>query len=130
MDQTEENNIFYSVEVVNLDDFKGLKNEIVYIGRGGPLGNPFSDKHSKYDVVRVNSRACAIEKYEAFIREKIKYSCPESKAIEDCVCRLIKERKLVLGCFCKPRPCHGDILAKIIIELAKIREKERNIFQE
>lgn len=28
-----------------------------------------------------------------------------------------------LGCFCKPRPCHGDILAKLADEAAKGHER-------
>lgn len=70
-----------------------------YIGRPGPFGNPFSLRHF--------TRQQAIEKYEVFVR-----SLPY---------RLDMIRRLpegaVLGCWCAPHACHGDIIVKIWKEL-------------
>jgi len=116
------------IEVVNLDGYKGLKSEVVYVGRGSALGNPFSHKTSKYETIQVSSRKEAIGKYEEYILEKIKYRCAENSAIQEYVGRLIKYRRLVLGCYCVPLACHADILAKVILDIAQKEELERDSF--
>lgn len=67
----------------------------VFIGRGSAWGNPF--------VIGVDgTREEVIEKYRALIKER---------GLEE---RIKKELKgKVLGCFCSPLPCHGDVLAEI-----------------
>ncbi len=70
----------------------------VYIGRGSKWGNPF---HIGHDGDRVQ----VIEKYKTYILNK-----PELLA---CLPELDGK---VLGCYCKPLACHGDVLAKLIEE--------------
>jgi hypothetical protein len=78
----------------------------IYIGRGSKWGNPFSHlKYSQAQVV-VDTREEAIECYQNWIQ---------------CSPELIADAKRelkgkVLGCFCKPLDCHGDILLKIANE--------------
>lgn len=80
--------------VVNLNESNGC----VYIGRGSKWGNP-------YRIGKDGTRLEVIAKYEAYIRERedLLFSLPE----------LVGEK---LGCYCKPKPCHGDILVKLIRE--------------
>ena len=73
----------------------------VYIGRPGPWGNPFRLADDSPE-----SRAKAIEQYEAWIRGR-----PELMAEAR---RLLRGK--VLGCWCSPKPCHGDVLARIADE--------------
>ena len=81
-----------------------------YIGRGSIFGNPF-----KIEVV--GSRAKSISLYEGYVRklmaeiiaQKEEHKLP--KAIYDL------PEDAVLGCYCKPQPCHGDIIIKIWKEL-------------
>ena len=76
----------------------------VYIGRPGPFGNPFSHLLLTGAKYLVSSRDEAIWQYRIWIQTQ-----PE--LIE----RARKELKgKVLGCWCKPLPCHGDILAEIV----------------
>ena len=79
----------------------------VYIGRPGPFGNPYTHLPSSiHGVEYVGTRAEAIQKFETWAR-----SNPEF------VARVKRELKgKVLGCFCKPQPCHGDVLARIAEE--------------
>jgi len=70
----------------------------VYIGRPSKWGNPFRPK-GRSEKARLE----AIRKYALWIAEQ-----PE----------LLKAAKTELrgkrlGCYCKPKPCHGDILAEI-----------------
>ena len=69
----------------------------VHIGRGSKWGNPFRMKSE-------NQRGEVIEKYEEYARQKFS---------KDELAVLVGKR---LGCFCKPRKCHGDILVKLIEE--------------
>jgi hypothetical protein len=71
----------------------------VYIGRGSKWGNPFV-------IGKDGGRDEVIEKYRGYLMNH-----PE--LIEDARKEL---RGKVLGCFCKPLPCHGDVLKKIADE--------------
>lgn len=81
----------------------------VYIGRGSKWGNPFthiSDKQTKSEFI-VATREESIEKFREYIIERI--SNGEVK-IDD----LLELAGKRLGCFCKPKSCHGDVLVEIV----------------
>lgn len=78
----------------------------VYIGRPGPWGNPFSDKPKSLADIKVDSREEAIACYEEWLRQN-------SEMLEQVKKEL---RGKVLGCWCSPRACHGDVLARIANE--------------
>lgn len=82
--------------------------EYVYIGRGrgSRWGNPYSDQPGTLVEHRVASRAEALIWYEAWVRAR-----PELMAA------LVQLRGKVLGFFCKPRECHGDVLVRLIGEV-------------
>lgn len=77
----------------------------VYIGRGSIWGNPFT-------VEKYGRNGC-IDKYENYIRDKLRNN-PEMWQ------ELQKLEGKVLGCFCKPKRCHGDILVKILEEIKTV----------
>lgn len=73
----------------------------VYIGRAGKgqngyFGNPFP---SNRELTREDS----IDTFKVYLLERVKVD-PEFKA------RLEGLRGLRLGCFCKPKACHGDVI--------------------
>lgn len=71
----------------------------VYIGRGSKWENPFI-------VGKHGDREHVVEMYRAWI-------CTQPQLLKD-----IHELKgKTLGCFCKPLPCHGDILAELANDL-------------
>ena len=70
----------------------------VYIGRPSKWGNPFL-------IGKDGSREEVIEKYRQYIM-----SSPELLA------DLHELRGKVLGCWCAPKQCHGDILARLVNE--------------
>lgn len=75
----------------------------VYVGRPSIWGNPFSHLHGTLAEFKVDLREESIDRFEKWI-----LSNPE--LIE----KAKKELKgKILGCWCAPLPCHGDILAKI-----------------
>ena len=88
------------------------ENYDVYIGRAtgerGKWGNPFThikDKQTKAEFV-VDTREQAIEKYREWIMQQ--------PTLLACLPELKGQR---LGCFCKPKSCHGDILVELVTEL-------------
>lgn len=78
----------------------------VYIGRPSPWGNPFSHQPNTKAEVKTETREEAIACYEEWLRQN-----PEM--IEKAK-RELKGK--VLGCWCSPKACHGDVLAKIANE--------------
>lgn len=68
----------------------------VYIGRGGKWGNPFK-------IGRDGDRDAVILKYTEWL-------LGQPQMIEEAKATL---KGKVLGCWCAPRACHGDVLAEI-----------------
>ncbi len=71
----------------------------VYIGRPGPWGNPF---HIGADGTREE----VVEKYAAWVLTQ-----PELLATIK-----IELKDKILGCWCAPKLCHGNILVEIANE--------------
>lgn len=74
----------------------------VYIGRPSKWGNPFSHQEGTLAEFRAATREEAIEKYREWIMTQ-----PELLA------DLHELQGKTLGCWCKPKKCHGDILAEL-----------------
>lgn len=81
-------------KVVNLRTDKYTK----YIGRGSPLGNPFR-------IGKDGTRKEVIQKFKQHF-------------LNDPKLQLIAKtyKGEILGCFCKPLPCHGDIIVEFLNE--------------
>lgn len=73
----------------------------VYIGRGSIWGNPFT--------IQEYGRDRCISMYEQYIRQRLHEE-------PDLYLQLLELKGKRLGCFCKPKACHGDILVKLIQE--------------
>jgi hypothetical protein len=74
----------------------------VYIGRPSIWGNPFSHKVGTLAKFQADSRDDAVAKYKEYILTQ-----PEL------LTRLPELKDKILGCWCKPKSCHGDILAEM-----------------
>ena len=75
----------------------------IYIGRPSKWGNPYSHKEGTLAEFKTETRKEAIEKYRDYIL---------SSDLD-----LEELRGKILGCWCKPKLCHGDV----IIELLKTK---------
>lgn len=78
-------------------------NFTVYIGRAW-AGLPDSKWRNPFHE-RQYGRAECIRRYEEYIRSK-----PE---LIEAIPELVDQ---VLGCWCKPEACHGDVLVKLVEE--------------
>jgi hypothetical protein len=64
----------------------------------------------------VGSRDESIDRYEPWLREKLKND-PAVKAAFDALASFYRDfGELTLICWCKPKRCHGDIIARMIEE--------------
>lgn len=77
----------------------------VYIGRPSKWGNPFTMK-SEAD------RGHVILEYEVWILQQ-----PELMAA------LHELKGKVLGCWCSPRPCHGEVLERLAAQMGTEEER-------
>ncbi len=96
-------------KVVNLKMVKGVRpNYDIYIA--GTLDHPKTEfirsKWANPYSVKRYGRDKALELYEEHIRKT-----PELYN------NLFELKDNILGCWCKPEPCHGDILIELINEL-------------
>ena len=71
-----------------------------YIGRPGPFGNPFS-------IGPGMTRLQALSHFESHARSSARFM----QAIYDL------PTDAVLGCWCHPLPCHGDVIVKLWREM-------------
>jgi hypothetical protein len=79
----------------------------VYIGRPSEWGNPFT-------IGKDGTRSEVIQKYEAYLRTRT-----------DLLDKIPALEGKILGCWCSPKPCHGNILSKLangIRELSLLSE--------
>lgn len=83
----------------------------VYIGRPSKWGNPFK-------IGIDGNRKEVLQKYYDYFKEN-------NQLMVD-----VQELKgKVLGCWCKPKSCHGDIILKILREIEQ-DEKNEIFFKE
>ena len=73
----------------------------VYIGRGSKWGN-------KFVIGKDGDRAEVIKKYREWILDN-----------KELLSSLHELKGKVLGCFCKPKACHGDVLVELVNELGE-----------
>ena len=82
------------------------ENYHVYIGRGSKFGNPYSHQEGTQALWVVDTREDAIRLYEEWLRAQPELMAAVKKEL----------RGKILGCFCSPLACHGDVLLKIANE--------------
>lgn len=104
-------------EYNSLEEWLGANPKHVYIGRGmgawvrgaeqgSPWANPFSAK--KY------GREECIKQYRKYILES-----------PQLLRQLETLRGCVLGCWCKPEACHGDVLVELLEEATRAKKSEK-----
>jgi hypothetical protein len=93
----------------------------VYIGRGSPLGNPFSHKTGTRAEFLVETRQEAIEQYRHWIAQKINSKDPQVCQALNSIYALARRGSVSLVCYCAPHPCHGEVIRDIIEEKVSTR---------
>lgn len=75
----------------------------VYIGRPSKWGNPYSHKNGTLAKYKTATREEAIQKYKEWILTQ-----------PDLMAALPELKGKILGCWCRPMLCHGDILVELV----------------
>lgn len=81
-----------------------------YIGRPSKWGNPYTHKQDGKTLAKyvVNTREDAIVAYKVWITEG------EGRYLLNDLHEL---KNKTLGCWCKPKSCHGDVLKELVEKL-------------
>ena len=88
----------------------------IYIGRPSALGNPY---RALMKTVQEHNRVCALYRHRLW--EEIKKGILSPVYLE--LLRILEIARKVgvsLVCWCKPLPCHGDIVKNALIYLDSI----------
>ena len=82
----------------------------IYIGRPSEWGNPYTHIKDRHTIAQflVKTREEAISKYREWILQQ-----------PDLLSKLNELEGKRLGCWCKPKSCHGDILIELINDIRK-----------
>ena len=102
------------IQVVNKYKHKSTPND-VYIGRGSPLGNPYTHLEGATEAeYKVATREEAIEKYEPWLEKAVMNTPLVAVCIDKITQSVLEGNDINLVCFCKPQDCHGDVIKKYI----------------
>jgi len=112
------------IEVINIKTNSiPTDGKYFYIGRNigningsNPLSNPFTSIKNKKTFAKyiVNSREESIEKFKEYFYKEIQTNQYLQMQLNFMYNIYTNGTKIYLGCFCKPLPCHGDIIKKYI----------------
>jgi hypothetical protein len=100
------------ITVVNKHHLKDHGPADFYVGRGSPLGNPYKIT-SPEPAHRTNVINLYRERLRSLIQQNDGPIIDELNLIANKILAGIPVRLL---CFCKPKPCHGDVIKRIICE--------------
>ena len=83
----------------------------VFVGRPSPLGNPF--RQTDPDV---GSKGLAVAMYEDWLWEHLERGDGSVVDAFAMLLKLLEEgEKVVLGCPCRERPCHAEVLTAALL---------------
>ena len=87
-----------------------------YVGRPSALGNPFPMRDE-------TQRDHVCDQYDAWLTRKIAAKDPAVCGELNAIYKAAKSERVVLVCWCSPKRCHADAIARVINE--KIRGSTR-----
>jgi len=113
-----------------LENHQAEKNNIP-IYRGSVLGNPYT--HLKLEktkaIYQVKTREEAIKNYSHYFDLMYKSNVKFKRAVDILYEKYKNGEDIYLECYCKPEPCHGDIIIEKL-EQRLLKEKIDNIRKE
>lgn len=126
------------INVVNKKDHTPTSRDY-YIGRGSLLGNPFS--HNPNAKIKDNRYLCetreeSIKRFRKYIEYHLKplkdsddeYARKTKKDVRKAlneIYRLAKSGGVNLVCYCKPEPCHGDVIREVVNDRLYYTEEDK-----
>jgi hypothetical protein len=85
-----------------------------YIGRGSPLGNPFTHNGVRTSLAKLSfkTREEAIAAYEVWFDEQYGVNKELTEYFDEIYEKYKNGEDVYLGCYCRPLSCHGEIIEK------------------
>ena len=107
-----------NVAVVNRHTYSGPKdNTFVYLGRGTPLGNQWSNVNGTTAIYKVATREEAVTRFDGWLAKQIeKGEGPAFTFMQQLKERVANGEQIKLACSCAPKLCHLDVV-KATLEL-------------
>jgi hypothetical protein len=94
---------------------EGLPNNAVYVGRPTPLGNPWSALRKGTPDELAASRKSVIDQYRTWLDLQWKSKNPRVVGELRRLANILETTgELDLACWCSPKPCHADVIAKAV----------------
>ena len=108
----------------NVEDFSVMDNNYPIYRGASILGNPYTHLPVKGTkaMFQCKTREEAIEKYDKYFDIMYGNNIEFTKIIDEMYEKYKNGEDIYLECYCKPQPCHGDIIAKKLQEMF-IKEK-------
>lgn len=98
----------------------------IYIGRGTPIGNPFTHLKNIPNTTKCETREEAVLNYKKWIYQKIRGEDAEILAfLKKIIAKLKINGQVNLVCYCSPKKCHGEIIKKIIEYNLNFEQKKK-----
>jgi len=89
----------------------------IYVGRGSPLGNPFTHRDGTTAPHQVGTREEAVSNFATYLKEKLAQKDERiRKALNQIALAAKNGKQVELECYCAPHACHADVLAQVIAE--------------
>lgn len=112
------------------DDYSFMPNNY-YIGRPSILGNPYS--HLPEDkcqaIYKCKTRDESIQRYSGYFDLMYGKNKEFTELIDEMYEKYKAGEDIYLECYCKPEPCHGDIIAEKL-EQRFIKERMKEILEQ
>ena len=97
--------------VIIIENKRSHKGEGYYVGRPSVLGNPYPMKDEK-------DRTEVIARYRVWLWAELKKNGVVADELHKLAAEYKDKGKLVLICWCHPKPCHAEIIAAAVKWLA------------
>jgi hypothetical protein len=88
----------------------------IYIGRGSPLGNPYSHIRDSQAKFLVSTREEAIAEYKDWLPQQVAAGNRSVLAALEHIAQRSLEGGVDLICFCVPKSCHGEVIRDLVVE--------------
>lgn len=88
----------------------------IYIGRGSPLGNPFSHLPStSHPTKHCVSREDAVDSFRFHLVERLSAGDVAIRGALNEIFRAAQIGPVNLICYCAPAKCHGEVIREVIL---------------
>lgn len=103
-----------SIKVFNIKDEEYFGDNVYLIHRPYILGNPYThirNKETKAMFI-VPTREEAIKRYSHYFDVMYGRNIEFTQVIDEIYSKYRNGEEILLGCYCHPQPCHGEVIIK------------------